>query len=49
MLIHGVQQLAPILPHSSTTKFVHEENWMANVKRFSIETIQGMVFWKKSG
>ena len=44
MLIHGVQQPPPILPHSSTTKFVHEENWMANVIRFSFETIQGMEF-----
>ena len=30
-------------------KFVHEENRMANVVRFSVETIQGMEFWKNSG
>ena len=30
-------------------KFVHEENRMANVIRFSVETIQGMEFWKTSG
>ena len=30
-------------------KFVHEENRMANVVRFSVETIQGMEFWKTSG
>ena len=30
-------------------KFVHEENWMANVIRFSVETVQGMDFWKTSG
>ena len=30
-------------------KFVHEENRMANVVRFSVEAIQGMEFWKNSG
>ena len=30
-------------------KFVHEENRMANVVRFSVETIQGMEIWKTSG
>ena len=29
-------------------KFVHEENRMANVIRFSVETIQGMDFWNTS-
>ena len=30
-------------------KIVHDENRMANVIRFSIETIRGMEFWKTSG
>ena len=30
-------------------QFVHKENRMANVIRFSIETIQGMEIWKFSG
>ena len=30
-------------------KFVHEENRMANVVRFSVETIQGMEFQKTWG
>ena len=30
-------------------KFVHEESRMANVIRFSIETTQGLDFWKTSG
>ena len=35
--------------NSSDFKIVHEENRMTNVIRFSIETIQGMEFWKTSG
>ena len=31
------------------TKLVHEENRLANKKRFSIEVIQAMELWKTSG
>ena len=36
-------------PNVEKFQFVHKENRMANVIRFSIETIQGMEIWKTSG